>query len=99
MLLREYEKPTGDLVDGKRVELKFILGRPKLESETESLQKEMERHGDIVLLDEEENMNDGKTFAFYEWLAKRPGPKPQFAFKVDDDVRSLSLWVSNALNG
>lgn len=92
MLLREYEIPAGGLVNGRRIEVRFILGRPKRESEMESLQIEMEKYGDIVLLDEEENMNDGKTYMFYQWLAKRPGPKPQFAFKADDDVDSDRLW-------
>lgn len=43
-------------------------------------------YNDIVLLDDEENMNNGKTTIFYQWLAKRPGPRPHFAFKADDDV-------------
>lgn len=85
-LLRQYQKPTNDFVNGKRVEFKFILGQPSLESERRTLQKEMEIHDDIVLLEGEENMNNGKTTMFYQWLAKRPGPKPQFAFKADDDV-------------
>lgn len=85
-MLREYEKPASEFVNGHRVEFKFILGRSKSAIEMQSLQEEMLRYDDIVLLDDEENMNNGKTFKFYQWLAKRPGPKPQFAFKVDDDV-------------
>lgn len=90
-MLRDYQKPAADFVQGHRVEFKFILGRPKLASDMISLTKEMERHDDIVLLDDEENMNNGKTFHFYQWLAKRPGAKPQFAFKVDDDVGNPSV--------
>lgn len=85
-LLRAYRKPKTALINGKTVEFKFILGQPKLESDRQSLEREMQRHDDIVVLDQEENMNDGKTYAFFQWLAKRSGPKPHFAFKVDDDV-------------
>lgn len=87
VLLRSYEKPASDYVGGARVEFKFILGRPADPAEFRALQHEMERHGDIVLLDQRENMNDGKTHAFYQYLATRAEPMPQFAFKADDDVR------------
>lgn len=88
VLLRTYEKPISEMVAGAKVEFKFILGTPSDQAELKALRKEMGKHGDIVLLDEVENMNTGKTHAFYRYLAKRPEPMPQFAFKADDDVRA-----------
>jgi hypothetical protein len=90
-LLRLYEKPKKAKVHGRLVEFRFIIGQPGREKDRQLLHKEMESHDDIVLLDEKENINEGKTYAFFRWLAQRPGPKPQFAFKVDDDVRLHSL--------
>ena len=90
-LLRTYEKPVSDLVHGAKVEFKFILGKPADQNELNALHREMDRHGDIVLLDQMENMNNGKTHAFYRYLTTRAEPMPQFAFKADDDVRKDSL--------
>lgn len=88
-ILRKYEKPHSEYVNGAKVEFKFILGQPKLEEESIALKAEMEMHDDIVLLDEAENMNKGKSYAFFRYLATRPAPAPQFAFKVDDDVSTV----------
>ncbi|KAK0525101.1 hypothetical protein OC834_005288 [Tilletia horrida] len=51
------------------VQLKFILGRPrKLHARRVAL--EMEAYNDIVVLDMEENMNQGKTHAYFRWAAE-----------------------------
>jgi hypothetical protein len=91
-LLRLHQKPeTTTSAEGgvMKVEYKFIMGQPEQLQNRQLLQDEMEIHDDIILLDQEENMNEGKSYAFVQWLAKRPGPKPRFLFKVDDDVDHL----------
>ncbi|KAE8257291.1 hypothetical protein A4X13_0g2452 [Tilletia indica] len=65
------------------VQVKFILGRPrKLHARRVAL--EMEAYNDMVVLDMEENMNQGKTYAYFRWasenatvpilLSQEPGP-------------------------
>lgn len=71
------------------MEFSFVIGRPSNESEAEALRLEAEEHDDMLLLEEPENMNAGKTYAFYSHLARRTGPRPKFAFKADDDVRGV----------
>lgn len=87
-LLRQYQfNPQGRTSGDHGVEMKFIMGRPASRENATLLQMEMDTFKDIVLLDTEENMNMGKTYLFFEYLATRSGPKPKFAFKMDDDVR------------
>jgi hypothetical protein len=49
----------------------------------------MEAFGDIILLDMPENMNSGKTHAFFSWAAENasvyPGQRPDYVVKADDD--------------
>lgn len=51
------------------VRLKFILGLPRPKYEN-LVQLEMATYGDIVILDIPENMNAGKTHAFFTWAAE-----------------------------
>lgn len=60
-----------DSVTGQRmsnVQVKFVMGKPR-----RALQRrialEMEMYNDIVVLDVKENMNAGKTHAFFSWAA------------------------------
>lgn len=47
------------------------------------LAKEQEEHGDIVIVGCEENIDNGKTHAFFEWVAEtRVGEPPQFVMYV-----------------
>ena len=85
-LLRKYEKPINGYVNGMRVDFKFVLGQPKSNEDRAILEEEMRTNDDILLLDEKENMNKGKSYAFFRYLATRDAPAPQFAFKLDDDV-------------
>ncbi|KAJ9111373.1 hypothetical protein QFC19_001141 [Naganishia cerealis] len=50
------------------VRIRFIMGRPRTRFER-AVKLEMETFGDIVLLDIPENMNSGKTHAFFSWAA------------------------------
>ena len=51
---------------GQKVQVKFILGRPR-KHHARRIALEMETYDDIVVLDVKENMNKGKTHAFFRW--------------------------------
>jgi hypothetical protein len=51
---------------GQNVQVKFILGRPR-KHHARRIALEMETYDDIVVLDVKENMNKGKTHAFFRW--------------------------------
>ncbi|GAA6055759.1 hypothetical protein JCM3770_006147 [Rhodotorula araucariae] len=51
------------------VQLKFILGRPR-KKWAKRVALEMEMFNDVVVLDVEENMNKGKTFAYFAWASE-----------------------------
>lgn len=55
-------------LETSNVQLKFIMGRPRKDLER-SVALEMELYNDIVVLDVRENMNGGKTHAFFQWAA------------------------------
>lgn len=50
----------------QNVQMKFILGRPR-KHHARRIALEMETYNDIVVLDMKENMNQGKTHAFFKW--------------------------------
>lgn len=51
------------------VRLRFIMGRPSPEW-AERVAAENKKHGDIVILDIDENMNNGKTYHYFSWAAE-----------------------------
>ncbi|GAC72181.1 galactosyltransferases [Moesziomyces antarcticus T-34] len=51
------------------VQVKFIIGKPR-QAHARRVALEMETFNDIVVLDMEENMNRGKTHAFFRWAAE-----------------------------
>ncbi|ODO02990.1 hypothetical protein I350_05834 [Cryptococcus amylolentus CBS 6273] len=51
------------------VRVRFVMGRPRKRYE-KAVHLEMEAFNDIVILDIEENMNSGKTHAFFSWAAE-----------------------------
>ncbi|KAK0550400.1 hypothetical protein OC846_003667 [Tilletia horrida] len=62
-----YDVHTGAQLSN--VQIKFILGRPrKIHARRVAL--EMEAYNDIVVLDMEENMNQGKTYAYFRWASE-----------------------------
>ncbi|KAI7945195.1 hypothetical protein MJO28_010890 [Puccinia striiformis f. sp. tritici] len=61
-----------DLPPNSLIELKFISGQPENENWTELLKIEQSLHHDLVVLkDLEDNIDRGKTFEFFKWIAQR----------------------------
>lgn len=94
-LIRREVKPDwpADLV-----EFRFIFGRPKGDNDEDRrkwervLAAEQEEHGDVVIVDTVENIDSGKTHAYFEWVAeKRQGEKPQFVMWVPHSRQTRTL--------
>ncbi|KAA1123153.1 hypothetical protein PGTUg99_016656 [Puccinia graminis f. sp. tritici] len=64
---RPIDPNTGQIAHN--VQLKFILGRPRIQH-VRRVALEMETYNDIVVLDIQENMNRGKTHAFLNWASQ-----------------------------
>lgn len=64
---RPIDPNTGQIAHN--VQLKFILGRPRIQH-VRRIALEMETYNDIVVLDIQENMNRGKTYAFLNWASE-----------------------------
>ncbi|POW19594.1 hypothetical protein PSHT_04477, partial [Puccinia striiformis] len=61
-----------DLPPNSLIELKFISGQPENENWTELLKIEQSLHHDLVVLkDLADNIDRGKTFEFFKWIAQR----------------------------
>jgi len=76
------------------VTVQFVLGKPRELERNMSLilEWEQETHGDILMIDMEENMNEGKSFEYFASLANMyPSNVSQsqrpwdYAMKLDDD--------------
>ncbi|WAR56242.1 hypothetical protein PtB15_7B87 [Puccinia triticina] len=64
---RPIDPNTGQIAHN--VQLKFILGRPRIQH-VRRVALEMETYNDIVVLEIQENMNRGKTYAFLNWASQ-----------------------------
>lgn len=62
----------------------FILGRAANADALQSIEAENSTHRDLATLDIEENMNRGKTYAFFKYALSSGAY--DFIFKLDDDV-------------
>ncbi|ETO25647.1 hypothetical protein RFI_11488 [Reticulomyxa filosa] len=99
MLIRSillYEKPWDYDID-----VYFVLGR--LSKDYVSLvQFENDTFHDIIVLDIKESMNDGKTFAYFEYVANHHLYRQLYAFvgKFDDDTYThfVNLHKQHAFN-
>ncbi|KAJ8324348.1 hypothetical protein O5D80_006612 [Batrachochytrium dendrobatidis] len=81
------------------VDLVFVFGRPKDSSYEALIRLESIRYGDIMVVDCKENMDDGKTFAFFKHVGSVYPPEQYgFVMKADDDcwigLDNLAKWVS-----
>ncbi|KAJ1022144.1 hypothetical protein NDA18_005377 [Ustilago nuda] len=64
------------------VQVKFIIGKPR-QAHARRVALEMETFNDLVVLDMDENMNRGKTHAFFRWAAENA--TVPFLRAVEDD--------------
>ena len=98
-LIREVEfARCGQQENGKWVVCKFVIGNQAEPAKLEDLHREQELHGDIVVLDEPENMNEGKSIAYFRW-ATETYPGAGFVMKADDDVYVLPRNMVDILAG
>ncbi|GAA6012082.1 hypothetical protein JCM11491_001744 [Sporobolomyces phaffii] len=70
---------------GQNVQVKFVLGRPR-DKWSKRVALEMEMFNDIVVLDVAENMNKGKTFAFFRWAHENATVPVYYASRGDAAV-------------
>jgi hypothetical protein len=75
------------------VTIRFVVGLPADDEAgmMDLLQWEQDRFGDLQVLNQRENMNDGKTFEYFSSLGRMypvddPAQRPwDYAMKADDD--------------
>lgn len=67
--LRSHAGNPNALDPTARTVVRFVMGHPRPEWR-ERIQQEMSEYNDIIILPMRENMNDGKTFAFFDWSFK-----------------------------
>ena len=79
------------------VTLKFVIGKPKNDEEKLAVGLESLQYGDIIVLNCEENMNNGKSFMYFSTIAAM-GFHYDYVMKLDDDsyVRTDNLAKSLA---
>ncbi|BGP37841.1 hypothetical protein JCM10449v2_001763 [Rhodotorula kratochvilovae] len=81
------------------VQLKFILGRPR-KKWAKRIALEMEMFNDVVVLDVEENMNKGKTFAYFSWASENATVPVYYSRPGDaglvDGVRQVGVGFKKA---
>lgn len=75
----------------KNIRVRFIIGRPRSEY-VEAVKAEQEEYGDIVVLDIEENMNSGKTHAFFSWAAEG-ATVPHWEYPRSDDEERSAVYM------
>ncbi|SJL05639.1 uncharacterized protein ARMOST_08985 [Armillaria ostoyae] len=74
---REGAGPGDNGVGTSRSVVRFILGQPRKDWE-QQIQLEMELYNDLVILPVSENMNGGKTHAFFSWASLNAWVPPLF---------------------
>src|SRR6266542_389629 len=73
-----------------KVDFKFILGTPPQDEYTPKLKSQLtienNTYGDLIMLDIIENMNDGKAYYYWNWVAKYSDMQYNYVLKTDDDA-------------
>ena len=97
-LIRELQLPAcGQQPDGREVVCRFIIGAQTDAEYVQDLEREQTLYGDIVVLDEPENMNNGKTINFFRWAAGA-FPTASFVAKQDDDTFAIPANLVTVLS-
>lgn len=72
---------------GARVDVRFVFCSVTDPVDAALLSLEIQRHGDVLVLDCAENMNDGKTYAYLSSVPRLFAANPyDFVMKTDDDT-------------
>jgi len=76
-------------VGTSRTVVRFIMGKPRKDLERR-VRLEMDTYNDIIILPIKENMNDGKTHAFFQWAATDAWVPPLYFDHFDTVPQNLS---------
>lgn len=67
------------------MEFRFVIGLPMTKFEATLLALEAKAYGDILILDIDENMDNGKSLSYFKRLSADYPASFRFAMKADDD--------------
>ncbi|TIA83077.1 hypothetical protein E3P94_01212 [Wallemia ichthyophaga] len=102
-LIRSLLSQTFEAVGNAVLEYKFVVGTSEHDSQNNALAQEHSVHKDILTLPTSENMNSGKSYAYFRALLEMhkrdPAFTPQFVAKCDDDTLLVVPAVLNSLSG
>jgi hypothetical protein len=90
---RPMDPVTG--LPGTNVQLKFIVGRPRTRH-ARRVALEMELYNDVVVLDIKENMNNGKTYAYFKWAAENATVPIYYRQRSDDSDSPAAVAFKRA---
>ncbi|RLN33220.1 beta-1,3-galactosyltransferase pvg3-like [Panicum miliaceum] len=83
-----------------RVDVRFVFCRVTDPVDAALLAAEARRHGDVVVLDCAENMNDGKTYAYLSSVPRLFASRPyDYVMKTDDDTYLRVAALAEELRG
>ena len=83
-----------------RVDVRFVFCRVADPVDAALLAAEARRHGDVVVLDCAENMNDGKTYAYLSSVPRLFAAAPyDYVMKTDDDTYLRVAALADELRG
>ncbi len=75
---------------GDKVDFKFILGIPPQDEYTPELKSQLtienNTYGDLIMLNIIENMNNGKAYYYWKWVAEYSDTEYNYVVKTDDDA-------------
>ncbi|WWC67539.1 uncharacterized protein I206_101448 [Kwoniella pini CBS 10737] len=97
MIRQSYASHWRSRRDGTEgIRIRFVMGRPRKRFE-KAVQLEMEAFNDILLLDMDENMNSGKTHAFFSWAAEN-ATVPSWEYPQPEPIASDTDTESNSVD-
>jgi hypothetical protein len=85
---------------GARVDVRFVFCNVTDPVDAALLALEIQRHGDVLVLDCAENMNDGKTYAYLSSVPRLFAAAPyDYVMKTDDDTYLRVAALVDELRG